>query len=62
MKNVFKEFNLYKSTKISWWEKFLLMFKPVHVGYDSGYGGDKSVTLYVKWLKGKMYIINEENN
>ena len=58
MKKVFSEYNLFKATKISWWEKLLLLFRPVNISHDPDYGDDPTTYCYTKTLFGKIYLID----
>ena len=41
----------------SWWERFCLRFVRTQVSYDPSDGSDMSVMVFVKWWRGKMYIV-----
>lgn len=49
----------FKLPKLSRWTRFLLWFKPTYVVCDPGYS-DYATVLFVKYLRGAMYIVREE--
>lgn len=55
---VFNSKHLFR--KIKWWQKLLLPFKKTYIGYDLGFGQDKTCVVYAKRLFGKTFIMDIE--
>ena len=52
-----KLFKNIKYIKLKCWERFLLKFKPYHIGVDYASGEDYTVKVYIRYLFGKCYVI-----
>lgn len=54
-------FNLQDHAKISWWEKFCLLFCKKQTAQYFGLKGEKDGDLIFKTFRGKLYVIEINN-
>ncbi len=61
MKTIFNKKLIKKNFNISWGTKMLLWFCKSQYSTDFGYEKDNNVILQFKKLRGKYYVISEDN-